>query len=805
MSRHRQSAVRRELAPRVFAGLILAAGMGVGGALFTLYRDVLGRPLPYADQKTLVTFWASDPERGVPRLEISYADLEEVRRHAPSLAAAEACSAANFGVVVKAPGAPAVQLQGNIVSSGFLRLLGLRPAVGRSFTAADHRAGAPGVAMLGYATWQRLFGGDRGVVGKRLDVDGTPAEVVGVLPPHVDLPVGAEVIFPLEPLQGSDPANLTQRVLMGLARLRPGVTPEAAAKEIGARIQLLEAARPNGLRQLRAAAFPLEGELLGRNRAAIPALLVMSLLVFATAVANACGVLLHRGLARRQEVAMRRALGARGVDLLRLFAGEALSIGLGAAAAASVLAAALLAAFLRLAPAGFPRLSEVGFGAETLLFVGAAAAVAGMVLTWLPFLAQGRQRSTAELLRAGAQQASLDRPTVRGLDALVVAQVAMALTLVVAAALAAGYYRSLRAIEPGFARAGVLTAHLPLPYTFGDDAETRRAELLDLLAEVEALPGVEAAGAVLMRPLEMEQGWDFTFTAEAQSVAAQERNPLGNLLSTTPDYFRAMGIALRGGRAFEAGDRTEDGKVAVVGESFARQVWGSPEAALGKRLKSGKVDSDRPWVTVVGVVADVRYRALTTAKPDIYVPFTQSIWRPNYLAIRATSEPAAAALVPEVRRLAAARFPDAPLSRPRTTGELIDAKLAQPRLDAWVLAVFSATALLLAGLGVYAVLAYLVRARRRELGIRLALGAQPRALLADVLRRSAGLVMAGALGGVALSIAAARLAAVWLPGSGGVPALEIAVACAVIALSAMTVAALPARRAAAVDPGASLR
>ena len=812
MSRSRlaaRSSGRGDRAARTLAAAILAVGLAVSAALFTLHWDVLVRPLPYRDQASLVTFWAADPGRDVPRLEINLSDLAAIRRQARALRGAEASSAANFGVVVRGHGEP-VQLQANLVSAGFYSLLGVRPALGRGFTAAEHRPGAPAAALLSDAAFRRVFGADQSLIGGTLTIDGEPTAVVGVLPPHVTLPAEAEIVFPLEPAMASFDAAGEQRVLAGLGRLAPGASATSAAAELAGPIRALEDARPGGLRGLRAAVSPLVGELLGGHREAILLLLAMSLLVLATAGANASGILLHRGLARRQEVAVRQALGAGPGDLIALFAREALALVALAVAAGALLAGGLLAGFRHAAPAGFPRLAEVAFGAETALFLAAAALLLAGVLGALPLLAQPRQggarragRDVVEVLRGGAPQIAGDRGTLRALDGLVVAQVALALTLAVGAILAARSYRALSGIDPGFATARVLTAHVPLGYTFDPEApEAARQKLRDLLARISRLPGVEAAGSVLMRPLEMELGWDFTFTAEGQDATAQERNPLANLLSATPGYFEAMGIARRRGRVFLDSDTSEAHKVAVVGESFARRVWGDPARAIGRRVKSGKVGSDKPWLTVVGVVADVRYRGLTTEKHDIYVPYTQTTWSPNYLAVRTAGDPAA--LAPAVARAVRQHFPDAPLSRPRTTADLVGEELARPRLDALVLATFSLSALLLAQLGIYAVLAYLVRQRRRELGIRMALGAAPRTLLLGVLRHSALLFAAGAALGAAGSWALARGLAAWLHGVSGPPALELAAGTAALGLLAVAAALVPALRAARTDALAAL-
>jgi predicted permease len=381
---------------------------------------------------------------------------------------------------------------------------------------------------------------------------------------------------------------------------------------------------------------------------------------------------------------------------------------------------------------------------------------------------------------------------------------AVALALAAGSVLAVRSYRALRGIDPGFATEGVLTAHVPLGYTFSaEEGEHERRELDRLLARLAALPGVESAGAVLMRPLEMELGWDFTYTAEGQDPGAQERNPLANLLSATPGYFPAMDIRVLHGRPLDPGDDASAPKVALVSASFARRTWGDPAAAVGRRIKAGKPDSDKPWIEVVGVVEDVRYRALTTEKADVYLPYGQSSWRPNYLALRTDGD--AARLVPAVERVVRELLPAAPLANPRTTAQLVGAKLAQPRLDALVLALLSASGVLLAALGVYAALAYLVRQRRRELGVRLALGASPRDLLAHVLGHSARLLAIGGALGAAAALAGAQLLAGWLHQVPRLPAGEVALAGGVLVLLAFAGAALPARRAARTDPMVTLR
>jgi predicted permease len=778
----------------------LGLGLGVGVALLTVYWDVAGKPLPFPDDRRLASIWASDPERDAPHLELSLQDVEALAAEVESLSAVAAYSAANFGVVLARQGAP-FQLQANLVTAEFFSLLGVVPAAGRLFTAAEHAAGAAPVAVLTDRGFRARFGGDPGVVGEVATFDGQPAEIVGVLPPRVDLPRGAEILFPLEPAL-ADEASRRNRVLAGVGRLAPGATCEGLAAEATPLLRRLEEQQPDGRRGVLARAHPLRQELLGAVRGPFLALAVLGLAVVLIAGLNAGALALNLGLARARELAVRVALGAGRRALLAGFVREAAALALPAAALAAVVALVAVARFRRDAPATLPRAAEVGFGLESLLVLAAATLAVMALLACLPLL--GGAGDVGAALRSGPRGGGLDRRVLRGLDALSATQMALALALLSGAAVALDGFRSLAGLDVGFARESVVTGHVPLPYTLGQDPAARRQEFRELLRRVRAIPGVEAAGTVLMRPLEMELGWDFAFTAEGQSFAEQERNPLANLLSATPGYFEAMGIGLLAGRTFGEQDGEDSQPVAVVGESFARRQWGGVEAALGRRLKSGKPDSDKRWVTIVGVVSTVRYRGITTAKDDVYVPFTQSAWSPNYLAVRTRAEPALT--VPAVERALAEVFPGLPLSRVRTTGQLVGEKLAQPRLTAAVLGSFAASALLVAGVGLYGVLALWTRRRRVDLGVRLALGALPRTLVLQVARRSAALFAAGAGAGLAIALACRPLLRDWLaggPAAGGRWAPWVGLAA--VGIAAAAAAIVPAARAARTDPLECLR
>lgn len=794
---------RRERLSTLIAIAALAGGIGVAATLATLVRQVILRPFPFAEPERLALIWASDPERAVPRLELAWADVEAIAAEQGSFDGVAAWSAANFGVVVAAGERP-VQLQGNVVSAGFFPVLGVEPTLGRRFTAEERWVGGPGAALLADSAWRRVFGADPAAVGRTVKVEGQPVTIVGVLPAGLGLPAGAEIVFPLEPGQ-SDEASRKSRVLVGVGRLAAGATIAAATDQAAATIGRLERERPEALEHLGAKVEPLVGALLGDARPALTATGAMSLLVLVVAILNVAGIRLHALLGRREELAVRSALGASAGDLAGLLVRESIAIAALGAILGAGLAKLLLDGFLAFAPASFPRLDGVGFETETALAALAASAVAAAVLALLPLAVLGRvDEALAGPLRSAGRGGGPGRGSRRSLDALAAGQVALAAVLLVVAGVTARSFAAWAAIDVGFSTDRVLTAHLALPYTLGEEAEKRRAEFDALLARVRAIPGVRAAGSVLMRPLEMVQGWDMTFTTDGQSFAEQEGNPLANLLVVTPGYVEAMGMRLAAGRALGDADRVDGEAVAVVSEGLARRFWSEPQAALGQRLKSGKPDSDRPWLTVVGVVADVRSRGLEVEKLDVYLPFTQSFWSPNYLAVATRGDPAA--ILPSVEAAVAAVFPEVPLARPRTTAELVAEKLAPPRLHALALALFALAAVGLTAVGLFGVLAYGVRRRRRELGIRAALGADRRRLVGAVGRRALALGGGGLVAGLGLALPLALPLVERLYGVGdGLPWAVVGATAGVVALSVLAAAAAPAVAAAAADPLTVLR
>jgi putative ABC transport system permease protein len=777
----------------------LAIGIGVSAMIFAVAWTILIRPFPFRNQDRLAVLWVNDPKGDVPKLEVTFEQIERLQKDGRTIAGLAGVSAANFPVLVKRGEQP-IHLMANMVGEPFFRILGVGAARGRTFRRDEHRVGAPAVAMLSWEAWRDRFGEDPAVIGSRLKSGQDSVQIVGVLPRHLNLPAAAEIIFPME-LGMTDDNIRTNHILSAIVLMKPDVTLQQLAAETAVISDQLRREHPERREEGTIIPYAITDEILGPARRAVKIMFAMGALVLVISLINVVSIALAMGVRRLDELAVRAATGGtarrRALELFVEFSVPALA----AALAGFLFARLLLGILLAIAPTTIPRIGEVHVGWEAFLFAVAAALLAALASA----LVQVALRRDEDLLRSlrGAAKSTAGRAARRMLEVLAAAQIAVAIVTIVVAALLIQSFRRYASIDVGFNRQNVLTFHLPRGYVMSDAPEKHHAFFATLLDRIRAIDGVEAAGSVLMRPLEVEQGWDFTFTVEGQSIAEQERNPLSNFLDCTPGYFEAMGIAPVAGRTFTTADTPQSEKVAVVGEAFARRFWGSPTAALGKRVKSGHPDSDKPWVKVVGVVRDVRSRGLTTEKLDFWVPHTQSIWSPNYVAVRTRQNPEA--ILPNIRAIVAQLDKEIPVASVRTSRELVDAKLAQPRLSAAIVTTFAITAGVLALIGLYGVLAYGVRQRMAELGIRVAVGASERDLLTLVIRRALVLAVCGTAAGAAISVVADRFWRGYVYGAGSVDPRLISILAVLFALAALAASAIPAARAAKIDPSVALR
>ena len=786
----------RQPAAPLLAVLTLALGLAISTALFTVTRDVVLRPFPFRDQERIVAIWANIPERSVPHLELTLAQYDTIRDKAKTLEHMSVFSAANFAVIVNTP--EPVNVKTNFVTRSFYPLLGVRALHGRVFTEAEHKPGVAPVALISHRLWTTLFGANEKIVGSPIDLEGDKITVVGVLPPELNFPVDADLILPMEPLFNPSPQDRHNSVLEGVARMKPNVTLDEVRAELNVLAEQIERTWPEQYKGTENHTLPLVDEILGTTRPAMTTLFVMAVLVLAIATLNAAGIFIARAVARQRDTAIRLALGATRAALLREVLAETLVVAMTAAAIGFVLAKFAVAMLVRFGPSTIPRLQQVSVSPATYAFATAAALVIAVVCALFASIRTAGAESLREHLDRG--HAALRSRRVLSIVACV--QLGVALVLLVGAALMIRSFLTIAGIDAGFSRERVLTAHLPVPGEAYADPAKRRQFFTSVVERARNAPGISAAGAVLMRPLEIELGWDWTHTVEGQDAAAQTSNPMANLVSITPGYLEAMGIPLIRGRHFDVRDHEKAEKVTIVGRSFAMRHFGTVDA-VGKRVKGGKLDSKQPWLTIVGVAGDVRYRGLTTEKLDVYHPYLQSVWTPQYVALRTTGTAAAAEAT--LRAIVRELDPTVPVADVRTSAQLIDAKLAHPRLNAWILGTFAVVALLLSIIGVYAVLAYAVRNRTTEMGVRLALGARAGDLLRLVIRHALILSIVATLSGAVAAFVLTRFLGSFLYGVSRAEPLTLALAAAIVIGAAIVGSAVPAWSAARTDPMVALR
>ncbi|HJQ41114.1 MAG TPA: ADOP family duplicated permease [Thermoanaerobaculia bacterium] len=784
---------RRPAAPAI-AALTLALGLATSTTLFTIVRDVVLRPFPVRDQERLVTVWSHIPERSIPHLELTVAEYDILRAQSKSIADMGVISAANFTTIINIP--EPVQVRANFVTRTLYPLLGARALHGRLFTAAEHGRKDEHVILISHRAWMALFGGNPSVINRPIDVEGEKYTVVGVLPAELNIPAGAEIIFPMEPLFGGGPNDQHNSVLEGIARLKPGVTLAAAETEMSAIAGRLVSVDPT-YQGVRKQVKSLTDEILGGTRPAMITLLLMSLLVLAISTFNAAGIFVARAVARQRDHAIRSVLGASRRRLLM----EAFRETAAVSAVACILGLAFsigAIALLRRAGADVvPRIEQVRVDLLTYFFAAAASLGVAAICALAASL-----RLNTQSLRDAIERSYAARRSARLLAIITAVQLTVVFVLLGGAALMMRSFSALANVNPGFRRDHVLTAQLPLPGAAYSKPGSQQQFFGEVVERLRRSPGITQAGAMLIRPLELEVGWDWTHTVEGQTPESQAKNPLANLVSATPGYFEAMGIPVLRGRTFDEHDDANAAKVMVVGRSFALRYWGTLDV-IGKRVKSGKVDSDKPWRTITGVVEDVRYRGLTVEKLDVYHPYLQIPWAPQYVAVRTSTSPAAAAAT--LRSVVKSIDPRVPVAALRTTDELVETKLMASRFNVWIVTVFASVSLLLAIAGVYGVRSYAMSSRGAEMGVRMAIGASGRDLLRLMFRETFLMAAFALAAGSIAVLMLTRVVARFLYGVTPLEPLALVVAAIAVCVSAMAGGIVPAMRAASTDPVAALR
>lgn len=775
----------------------LALGIGANTAVFGVVKSVLLDALPYADADRLVRVYSRFDKSALERSSVSpgtTADMAERLRSFSSVAVF------NFGTVdatYAGEDGPRV-LPAAVVGGGFFGTLGVRAALGRTLAASD---GDTDVLMLSDAAWRREFGADPGVVGRTMRIDGTPYQIVGVLPRGFVGPMGdADLWFPLDLAYFlKDPATAREQHWLGVvARLAPGATLDAARSELDRLATTLAGEHPATDRGRGFVVLPLRDSMVGETRTPLLVLMASAGLVLLITCANLAGALLSRTMSRRKELAVRVAMGARRGRLVRQLLTESMLLAFAGAAVGIVLAVLGLAALRRVALTALPPYADLSLDAGALLATLAATVATGAAFGLVPALAAGRWEPQGTL-REESRGSSEGRRSRRLRGALVAAQIALSLSLLAGAGLLVRSLWAMSSAPLGFDPAGVLTARVELPSSAYPTAEARARLFRALEERAATLPGVERVASVTQIP---------SPTMSSNSLVI-EGVQLGDAPIFIPysavsdDYFRTMGIRLVRGRTFGPGDAPGATPAVVVSETMARRYWPKGNA-IGARIRISPHTAEA-WGVVVGIVADVRADpALPSPGPMVFASSRQDFeWSGRDFVIRASGDPLA--LVRPFQRELAALAPAVPLRDPRTLGAEMAERIQGRRLPMLLMTAFGALALLLASVGVYAMFAAMAAAREREFGVRMALGSTPRAIARLVLRQGAVWMGAGLLGG-AFGVAVVG----WMLRDllYRVPPFDpvaLGLACAVLIVCATAALLVPIRRATRVDPVHILR
>jgi predicted permease len=801
----------------VAAVLSLAIGIGANTAIFSVASALLLRPLPYKDADRQVILWNTSPGLGITEDWFSTAQYFDIRTSVPSFESVALAIGANANLT--GDGEP--ERIGTIrVSSNLLPMLGVRPLLGDLFTSEDDRPGQTGKALIGFGTWTRRYGSNPDVVGRSLTLNGQPYQVVGILPPTFSLPrevmptLGvvddAEVVLPL-PLAANAAEVRNREDYNIIATLAPGRRIEQTRAELDALTARLRREHPdfyppNGGLTFRV--VPLQEQAVGRVRPALVVLAAAVAFVLLIACGNVANLLLSRAVVRQREIAVRAVLGASRWRLARQLLTESLLLACAGGALGLLVAFLCLQGIRALGEASVPRLDEIGFDWRVLLFTVAVSLVAGVIFGLAPTLRLSSvdlQRHLTDGTRGSSGTSALWGRGRNLRRLLVVAELALSVMLLVGAGLLVRSFANLQRVSPGFDASGVLTLELTMSGRKYNDAEAVYQAYRQLWERLSALPGVTAAGGVTALPLSQMMAWG-PITVEGRAVPKGEKFLNADIRVVGGDYFRAMNIPLVRGRWFsQEHDTRTTPRVVLVDERMAETLWPGQDP-IGRRIRTGGFDvtPDTPWMTVVGVVGAVKQDALDADSRMAYYRFAgQTPSRAMNVVVRSAADPAglAPAVIQQIRSL----DPDLPIYRMRTMGERVAASLAERRFSMLLLTLLAGVALVLAAIGVYGVMSYLVSQGTRELGIRLALGAAPRDVLMLVVRQGMLVAAAGMSLGLIGALAGTRYMRALLFGVHASDPGTFAAIALTLAVVALVACYVPGRRAARIDPMVSLR
>ncbi|MEO8431938.1 MAG: ABC transporter permease [Acidobacteriota bacterium] len=778
----------------------LAIGIGANTAIFSVVDSVLLRPLPYPSPDRLVAVHEADLERGFEAWTVSPPNFLDWRERSRSFAALSAYEEDSFAYAK--PGRPARRVDAIVCTPGMPAVLGGAPVLGRFFSDEEARREGPRAVVLGYAMWKRELGADSRVVGRTIRLNGRDYPVVGVMPASFDLPGRRTEVWVPERF----PANVaTQRgahYLDVLGRLKPGVAVEAADRELSGIMRQIHRENPGMNPGWTSRVVSLHDEVSGRARSSLWILLGAVGFVLLIACANVANLLLARSTARQGEIAIRRALGAGHTRLVRQLFTESLVLSTIGTVLGVAVASSGVGLLVRFGPADIPRLSDARIDPPVLVFAAILALATAVVFGLLPALRAARA-DVQEDLRSGGRASSGNRDGSALRSGLVVGEIAVSLLLLAGAGLLLRSLLRLQATDPGFRSASALTYEIALPQAAYPTPESMGAFYDTLLDRMRAIPGVRSAAAITGLPL-TGASFSSSFVIEGAPPPSPSNEPSAQVRLASRDYFRAIRLPVVAGRGFEASDRRGSTRVIVASAAAARRFWPAG-GAIGKRVRFGaSAGAEKYMGEIVGIVGDVRDRSLAAPpRPVFYASLEQTPVDAVDVVLDAAVPPAG--LIAPATGAVAALDPEIPVANARAVSTLVSRSVARQRFAAVLLGLFAATALLLAAIGTYGVLSYGVSLRRREIGLRAALGARPADLLALVLRHGLRLAGLGAAIGIAAAAAATRVLAGLLVGVRPTDAVSFAAAVGLLAVVSAAACAIPAWKAARVSPSEALR
>jgi putative ABC transport system permease protein len=797
------------------AVLSLAIGIGANTAIFSIVDGLLLHPLPYADAGRLVILWNRSPGLNITEDWFSTAQYFDIKNGHSGFEQVAIAIGGNYNLT----GSGEPERVGTIrISSSLLPLLGQRAALGRLFVPDEDLPGRAATAVLSYGTWARRFGSDPGILGKKIILNGVSHEVVGVMPRSFSLPrevmptldgaEQAEILLPL-PLPVNAAQNRDHEDYNILGKLKPGVSVEQAQAEmdtITARLrhEFPEVYPPNG--GLTFGIVPLLEQVVGNVRRTLYLLLGAVGFVLLIACVNLANLQLSRSIARQKEIAVRTALGATRLRIVRQLLTESALLAFAGGALGIALAFLALRWVRLLGPQSVPRVNDIGIGLAALAFTFMGCVLSAILFGLAPALRVSRLDVQTALRDTSRTSSGIGAIWGRGKNLsrlLVIAEIALCAMLLIGAGLLIRSFARVRDVNPGFDPHNVLTIELTMTGERYKDKEAVLAAYRELWQRLESLPGVSSAGAVTSLPLSQMFAWG-PITVEGRVSPPGEKFINADTRMVSGHYFQAMEIPLREGRLFNDDDVANKPRVAIVDDYMAQQLWPNQDP-IGKRLHIGGIsETNSPWITVVGVVGRVKQYTLDSdSRIAYYLPQTQYVTRAMNVVMRGSNDPVA--LAGAVKQQIHELNPDLPLYNVSTMQERFDNSLAHRRFTMLVLGAFAAISLVLAVIGIYGLIAYLVGQGSREVGIRLALGATRTNIMTLIVRGGMTLAFWGVGIGIGGALVVSRLMRSLLFGVEVTDAVTFVAVPALLACIAFFASYIPARRASRIDPSTSLR